>query len=254
MVTGSLFGSILGVIIGHMFDTRRARDYAGSRYGAGRRSSIQQLFFDATFSIMGYIAKADGRVSEKEIAIAKNIMLQMQLDGTRRARAIEQFNRGKSSNFDYQPVLNELKRACWMQPGLLKTFLEIQIQIAYADGNLSAATRHAVLQVFQGLGIPESVFRRYEQQSRAGYQYQQHQQQSYQDPRQQQHDAYGILGVSASSSDAEVKKAYRRMMSKHHPDRLMSKGVPPEMIKVANQKTQQIKEAYDIIKKARGIT
>jgi len=63
--------------------------------------------------------------------------------------------------------------------------------------------------------------------------------------------AYALLGVDVSASDSEVKKAYRRMMSQHHPDKLVSKGLPEEMIKLANEKTQQIKKAYDLIKAKR---
>ena len=64
-------------------------------------------------------------------------------------------------------------------------------------------------------------------------------------------EAYEMLGVSKNASDADVKKAYRRLMNQHHPDKLVAKGLPEEMIKLANEKTQQIKEAYERIKKSR---
>ena len=57
--------------------------------------------------------------------------------------------------------------------------------------------------------------------------------------------------MSKNASDADVKKAYRRLMNQHHPDKLVSKGLPEEMMKLANEKTQQIKEAYERIKKSR---
>ena len=62
--------------------------------------------------------------------------------------------------------------------------------------------------------------------------------------------AYKILGVSKNSSEAEIKKAYRRLMSQHHPDKLVSKGLPDEMIQLATEKTQEIRKAYDLIKKS----
>jgi len=64
-------------------------------------------------------------------------------------------------------------------------------------------------------------------------------------------DAYRILAVKKTNSDAEIKKAYRRLMSQNHPDKLISKGLPESMLKMANSKTQKIKEAYDRIKKSR---
>jgi DnaJ like chaperone protein len=66
-------------------------------------------------------------------------------------------------------------------------------------------------------------------------------------------DAYAILGVNKSASEAEIKTAYRRLMSQHHPDKLVSKGLPDEMIKIATEKTQEIRKAYDLIKSKKAI-
>ena len=66
-------------------------------------------------------------------------------------------------------------------------------------------------------------------------------------------DAYQLLGVSADSSDTVVKKAYRKLMSQHHPDKLMAQGVPAEMLEVAKRKTQDIQAAYELLKQQRGM-
>lgn len=65
--------------------------------------------------------------------------------------------------------------------------------------------------------------------------------------------AYAVLGVATTASDVEIKKAYRRLMSQHHPDKLIAKGLPESMLKIATQKTQEIKAAYEKIKASRGI-
>ena len=65
--------------------------------------------------------------------------------------------------------------------------------------------------------------------------------------------AYKVLDVTKSATDAEVKKSYRRLMNQHHPDKLVAKGLPEEMMQVAKEKTQEIKAAYDVIKKDRGM-
>jgi len=65
-------------------------------------------------------------------------------------------------------------------------------------------------------------------------------------------DAYGVLGVVATAVPAEIKKAYRRLMNQHHPDKLASRGLPEHMMKLAKEKTQQIRAAYDLIREARG--
>jgi DnaJ like chaperone protein len=61
-----------------------------------------------------------------------------------------------------------------------------------------------------------------------------------------------VLGVAAGATDAEVKTAYRRLMNQHHPDKLVAKGLPEEMVALATEKTQEIKAAYDTVKAARG--
>lgn len=253
VILGSLFfhgpiGALLGFYIGHLYDSGQLNRYVG---GGGYNG--QQLFFDATFSIMGFVAKADGRVSERQIETAERIMRQMGLTGDKRQRAIQQFSEGKQPGFDFRAVLGALKQRFWLQQDLIRTFLEIQVQIAMSDGVLSAASREALLQVFSTLGLATENFDIFEKQSRAGYNYRHYRQQhtAHQSSGPSLSDAYDLLEVTSTASDAEVKKAYRKMMSKHHPDRLMSKGVPPEMIKMATQKTQQVKEAYEQIKASR---
>lgn len=251
-------GLVIGLIIGHLFDIGVFDQWLESigihRHPAqNSQAQIQQVFFNSTFTVMGYIAKADGRVSEREIQIARRVMQQMGLDAHMQQEAIALFNLGKQPDFDIQSAIHELKRACWRRPILLRTFIEIQLQIAMADGHINSKKREAIEFICQQLGLYGFNFSQFERRYRAEQNYQRYTQQPRQDPRQHLHDAYQILGVTAKASNAEIKKAYRRLMSKHHPDKLIAKGVPPEMVKIATQKTQQIKKAYETIKNARGI-
>jgi DnaJ like chaperone protein len=261
----SHWGLIIGLVLGDMYDKGIfSRLFGGvGAFGAssGRAgySSTQQVFFDTSFAVMGYIAKADGRVSEQEIKIAEQIMAQMNLTGERRARAIEMFSQGKSVNFDCQLWLNKFRRVAWFQPGLVRLFLDIQMEIAMANGAVSPASKQALRQVFRGLGIPDVMFKRYETHFNNAHQrqYSSNEHSSYARMKSSSElsaaSAYGLLEVSENASDAEVKKAYRRKMSKHHPDRLIAKGVPPEMVKMATQKTQKIKQAYEQVKSLRNM-
>jgi DnaJ like chaperone protein len=135
-------------------------------------------------------------------------------------------------------------------------FLEIQLQAAYADGELAPAEDALLQRICARLGIPLGVYRGLERMvraerhfagagARAG---------GGQPPRRGPtlEDAYAMLNVSPESSDAEVKRAYRRLMSQHHPDKLVAKGLPEEMMKLATQKTHEIRQAYDKVKAARG--
>ena len=205
---------------------------------------------------MGYIAKSDGRVSEQEIAAARHIMSQLGITGETKERAIKHFYHGKSSDFNLDQTIMQLRQACLRHPSLLRTFIEIQIYMVNAEGRITSHKRAALQDICDRLGLRGFNFSQYEQQSRAEQNYRRHHQQSDQQSHYSSHsqlsDAYKILGVDASADHITVKKAYRKQMSEHHPDKLMAKGLPPEMIKLANEKTAQIKKAYELIKKSKG--
>jgi DnaJ like chaperone protein len=253
------FGLFLGVIIGHMFDRGLRRSYW--HFGAGHQAEAQQAFFKATFLVMGYIAKADGRVSEAEIQAARNVMQQMGLNENMRQQAMDLFTQGKQPDFNLEQTLTQLLQSCHRNKVLLRLFLELQMRAAQADGALSQQKQRVLQMLAQRLGFAPLNFVFFEDlfgfnaRQQQGYQ-QNYQQHTYRAPPRQQfplRDAYILLGVSETSSDAEVKRAYRRLMSQHHPDKLVSKGLPEGMIKLATEKTQNIKAAYDSICAARGI-
>ncbi len=252
LLSGHPLGVVVGVVIGHLYDTGVFSKWL--QKGLTKNSQqTQRIFFDATFSVMGYLAKADGRVTESEIRAAERIMQDMSLGPEMRREAILLFNQGKQGEFDLTATMQQLKTACWQRPNLLRTFLEIQIQIANAEGQINPGKRAALRAICTELGVQGFMFDQFEQQAHAQQSYQRYYQQPRPDPAQHLADAYQILNVSMSASDVEVKKAYRRLISQHHPDKLMSQGLPPEMIKLANERTQKIKSAYETIKKARGM-
>lgn len=251
---GGPIGLFLGVIFGHLIDEGLFKHWLLNKI-LQRNKAVQRVFFSSTFLIMGYIAKSDGRVTENEIRAAEKVMRQMSLNAAMREEAINLFNEGKKPNFNITDTLNKLKAACVTHPMLLKTFLEIQIQIAHADGHLSHGKRVALESISQQLGARGAggfTFEQFERQYHQYQNYQRHYQQPFQQPQQQLNEAYELLEISKNATDDEVKRAYRVLMSKNHPDKLIAKGVPPEMIKLATQKTQQIKQAYEQIKAARG--
>jgi len=254
LLLGGHFGAILGLILGHFYDAGYFRRWMSSSFFNFRHNSgVQRTFFNATFQIMGYIAKSDGHVSESEIAMARKIMNQMLLNQQLKNEAIHLFNEGKKPDFNLDAVLDDLRLACHQHPSLLRVFLEMQLQMALAEtGRLTAESRKILQYICGRLGIIGIDFSRFEERARAEQNYYRHYERAQQSPGRLE-DAYRILGVTPNSTDAEVKQAYRRLMSQNHPDKLMSKGLPPEMIKVATRKTQQIKKAYDQIKQTRGM-
>lgn len=255
LLTRGPIGALLGAFFGHQFDKKA--ESQRERRDPDAQQKIQAVFFTTSFSIMGHIAKADGRVSEQEIAHAENVMARLGLDPNSRKMAIEQFKLGKATGFDFDGVMGQFKRVVGRQRNLLQMFLEIQISMAMADGQLAQAEHNILRQIGQKLGFPAFIidqlikavqaaqgFNQYSRQQSSGSQT------GYGQPSLEQ--AYQVLGVSASDDKAAVKKAYKRLMSQHHPDKLVSKGLPESMIKIATEKTQEIKSAYELIEKHRN--
>ncbi len=259
---GGAAGAFFGILLGNFFDRALIEHYTRPYwdYYSEKRQTVQKIFFEATFSVMGYIAKADGRVSEQEISMAKSLMDEMRLNNEQQTLAKHFFNTGKGLNFNLKRILTSLQESCQDNLELLKLFLDIQYRAAQADG-LSQSKLQALDLIFRQLGfIPlHRQYRFYEdfgygnsQSSSNQHQHTHYDQgQSYQTPNTLTH-AYAILEVEQNASKQEVKRAYRQLISRNHPDKLIAQGLPEEMIKIANNKTQKITKAYEQICTSKG--
>ena len=270
LFSGGPFGIVIGVIAGHLLDQFIDRNILVDAKPSNNQNSslqmqIQQVFFRTTFRVMGRIAKADGHVSNEEIAAAQNIMSQMGLDGDMRQQAIQFFTEGKDEHFDLGPDLIRLKEALSHQASLSQMFLEIQLSVAYSDGKLSLEERRVLDRICRDLGISAFQFEWIHSRvkaamaggwssSRRSNNHSGNQRSQGGRPRSSRSEvatAYAVLGVKADISDSDLKKEYRKLMSQHHPDKLVAKGLPAEMMKLAKEKTQDIQTAYDKIRLAR---
>jgi DnaJ like chaperone protein len=252
-------GLLVGLLVGHLFDQGVHR-YTKGLFTGFKANPRGGVLFNTLFQVMGYVAKSDGRVSEKEIAYVQRVMQQMGLDSSLRQEAIHLFTQGKQPHFNLAAALWPLREAGRFQPVLLRSFLETQVEMARADSPVIDAYKQRALEnIARELGVLDFQFS-------SGF-YEESSQHQYYDPGRQDQDyrggsgyvrrsehmslaeAYSILGISASATAAEAKQAYRRLMSQNHPDKLMAKGASLEKIKEATQRTQKIKQAYERIRK-----
>ena len=239
------FTAIIGLFIGHQFDNGLASiDHAPPR---AQRAGVQQQFFETLFALLGHVAKADGRVSQEEIASTEQFIQQLNLNSSQRRDAIRLFKQGTAAGFNLDEAMIAFLSKCGRNVRLQKTLLELLVHLAYADGVLHSSESAVIRKVAHWLGVRDSEYQWLMAMFKAQYEFAStntHSQHSLA-------DAYAALGVTEQATDAEVKRAYRRLMSLHHPDKLIAQGVPAEMVKVANEKSQEISAAYERIQAAR---
>jgi DnaJ like chaperone protein len=244
---GALFGPMgaaVGAALGHQFDESNEQ-----------RAALPpgEQFFLSTFRVMGHVAKADGRVTEREIDAARSVMRGLLLNADQVRAAIALFNAGKQLGFNLDSELAQLRAACGTHPEILRVFLEIQLRFALAGSDMAAAARARVTRVAQGVGVHPQLLARMEAAFRGG------------DARAAAASAaatldariasaYRTLEVDPDVTDVDLVKAYRRLMSRHHPDKLKANGLPDSMLEHAKQRTQAIREAYELLRERRGLS
>lgn len=244
---------------------------------------VAEDFFRITFEVMGNIAKADGRVSEQDIRAARKVMDDLGLDDVQVSAAIGHFNRGKQPDYDLTQAVLGLRRVCAGRPDLLRTFLEIEMRTAIGGSDLRGPARPLLLRVAAMMGVSGLEFARLETVLRIrhrargnrgeaadwnrpgeraarervrqqGAQQQERQRASAASvARMTLQEAHEVLGVDVKATDPEVTKAYRRQLSRHHPDKLKANGLPESMLGHAKQRTQQIIEAWEVIREQRNL-
>jgi len=263
-VTGGLLGGLvlgpigaaLGVLLGHQFDEMSSQ--AEEPPAAEELMTIGERFFRASFQIMGYLAKADGRVSEREIAAARTVMGDLRLNAAQVREAIACFTSGKQADYDYGAALAQLGQICRGRPDLARVFLEIQVRAALTGNDLAGPVRPLMSRLAAALGVSTLEFMHIETvlriQRGGGFSAGRAPGAAAAAARERELDeAYRVLETTAGASDEEVAKAYRRQLQRHHPDKLKAHGLPESMMAHAKQRTQQIIEAWEVVRERRGI-
>ncbi len=248
-VIGLLFGKFPGLLIG------AALGYFASRVLRhnllGQLQVAQSQLLDSTFSIMGALCKADRVVTRDEIKVVESLFDRLHLQREQRAAAKAAFNRGKAPDFDVDAAVDRFAQIARGRGPLLQLFLQLQCIAVAADGQVHPAEHEMLVRIARRLGLTEQDVAQLEAllrmassgPSTAGT-----------PTRARIDSAYAALGVSREASDNDIKRAYRRLISQNHPDKLASRGLPESMREIAEERSREINTAYDLIKESRRLS
>lgn len=247
---GGPIGGIIGFFIGSFLDqTVGKASFSGFQW----KHTFSQPFVRGVFVLMGYLAKADGQITSNEIRIASNVMTQLRLPDEQRHLAMRWFYDGKNQQFDIEEIFQKLR--LYRQPTFMRILLACLTNIAYANGSPSVAQQRILKEICAKLGIAEPQA----QQQYSYSHYSNHD--SYNDryhytapKRNSLADDYQLMGLKADADITLIKKTYRRLMNKFHPDKLASKNASETEIKAANEKIYQIRSAYENVMQSKGVT
>ncbi|MBL4682013.1 MAG: TerB family tellurite resistance protein [Pseudomonadales bacterium] len=232
---GFMFGGPLGAVLGataghHAFDKEGG--------GGGLFSALenkQTIYFTATFSMLGKLAKADGTVSREEIAIIDRVMREnLRLSPDARKFAVQIFNAAKDSNATFESFAQQFYEEFGRSEAVLTSIIDLLLLVAHADHDMGPEEEEMILsavkifrleQQYQQIrsrfsGIPDDINRH-----------------------------YAILGAKRGDDFKGIKKKYRKLAMEYHPDRIQANGMAPELAGAAEEKFKEIQNAFDMVEK-----
>ena len=241
-VSGFVIGGIIGYLLGRIM---QAAVHTGLHV-------MQSQFVESTFAVMGALCKADGVVTRDEIQVTEQLFDRLQLSLEQRAAAKAAFSRGKAADFDLDAEVDKFAQSARGGAILYQLFLQVQVAAVAADGDVHPAEHSMLVRVARRLGLAERDVAQLEALLRAAAGGAAAAGGPPAKPRLD--DAYTALGVTPEMSVSDIKRAYRKLMSDNHPDKLAAKGLPENMRQIAEERAREINAAYDLIKKARQFT
>ena len=255
LIIGHLPGAVTGAVLGFIFDNMRYSQRKNATPEAGG-------FVGPLFTLLGAVAKSDGRVSEQEIAIAERLMTRMNLDAELRKQAVVSFNVGKQPEFDVTRTIAELRNWVGLRRDHAFPVLDVVIETVLAEGNpppekmsilrqLAFALRISDMELMALMAMKGYAWNAGPGGPRGGNQHY-GSGGGYVPPQRtpQGPDPYAVLGIDRNADERAIKRAYRKLISEHHPDRLGD--LPDDMRKRAESRASEINAAYDRIKEMRG--
>jgi DnaJ like chaperone protein len=239
LALASIPGAMLGGLLGQVLDRRlRLQSWAALRERLGGRAAPRDEWL--LFVLLGRLAKSGGRVLSTHIHQARTEMQRLGLDDAEQRQAIAAFAQGKTGRDSLRGPLRRqrersetLLRACW--------------RMAWADGHVDLAERELIMLWGKWLQVSSAT------QAQLSEAYAPQRGPLVSTASNAYQSALNLLSVSADAEPAQIKQAYRRLLSRHHPDKLLGSGASPERVREATERTRELHQAYDLIRQRHGL-
>tara|TARA_Y100001970_G_scaffold275039_1_gene375744 strand:- start:3264 stop:3962 length:699 start_codon:yes stop_codon:yes gene_type:complete len=227
MIGGALggpLGAVLGAVLGSKFGSKGKQSFSSNQRN-------QAAFFTALFACLAKLAKADGVVSREEVdKVDSYIKERFNFPPDQRSFAIQIFNQAKDDSHSFQDYAVQLASMLSQNENSLIMFYELLFELAMADGVLHSSEEHLLKEVPEIFNIRSNLYEELKTKF-----------------ENQFSDAYLVLGVTRDMSLIDIKKEYQKKRREFHPDTLISKGLPDELLEKAKEKFIQIQQAYEEI-------
>ena len=228
---GGPLGAVAGAALGHVLGQRGA-----AVRSMGNHEQAQAGFFISTFSMLAKMARADGRVTAEEIDLVTRFMREeLALDPEAERYAVRIFRAAKDSPAAFEEFAGQFQEIFRHEPQMRAAMLDLLLRMAMADGQLDPTERAYLEHAARIFEVSTQAFESLVGQHTEDFEH-----------------FYRILGVEPDSTDMEVKRAYRRLVTEYHPDKVIAKGLPDEFLRFAEKKFQEIQSAYEAIREQRG--
>ncbi len=251
LATGRPWLALIGLILGHQFDRGFAERFGRSADDSVRLDRLPPGFVRPLFGVMGHLAKIDGRVTEDEIRAARSLMHRLGLRPEEVRDAIAWFQNGKESSFGWQAAVRRMRRDSGRAAETRRLFVHLLLEMALAKGNLHRQERSLLWAICNELDIGRVELAQLEAMLRAQRGFRRSPEGSA--DAQRLAEAYATLGIAQSASNDEIKRAYRRLINRNHPDKLSGSNPDDQQIAAAEKRTRDIRGAYEMLKARRAI-
>jgi len=224
---GGPFGMLLGSLIGGKISR------AKSRAGFGSFAQPQQIFALSLIVLSAKLSKADGQVSKEELIAVKD---KLKIPENEIDQVGKIFNKAKEESAGYEPYAQQIAQVYRGNINVLEEVINILFYIAEADGNISNSELKMIEHIAQIFGLTEIQFNSIKESRKSS----------------DKLNPYIVLESNPDDTIEIIRKRYLKLSKENHPDLLMSKGVPQEVIDESKAKMRAINSAWGQVQKLKS--